>query len=112
MHELVARTRRSGRRQLTCQAGRISSVLFHDGTLASCEILRPWGNLRDTGYRPEPIWFSPVADACRRKIRSGCFCTHEIDCFLPSIPFHPGHYPGLARMALAWKQAAGWKKVN
>jgi MoaA/NifB/PqqE/SkfB family radical SAM enzyme len=112
MHELVARTRRSGRPQLACQAGRISAVLFHDGTLASCEILRPWGNLRDTGYRPERIWLTPVADACRRKIRAGCFCTHEIDCFLPSIPFAPGHYPALARMALAWKQAAGWKKVN
>lgn len=112
MHRLVARTRRTGRAQLPCRAGRISAVLFHDGTLAPCEILRPWGNLRDTGYRPEPIWLSPAADACRRKIRSGCFCTHEIDCFLPSIPFSPGHYPALARMALEWKQAAGWKKVN
>jgi len=112
MHELVARTRRSGRAQLACRAGRISAVLFHDGTLAPCEILRPWGNLRDTGYRPEPIWFSPAADAYRRKIRAGCFCTHEIDCFLPSIPFSPGHYPGLARLAWDWKKAAGWKKVN
>ncbi len=112
MHELVARTRRSGRAQLPCRAGKISSVLLHDGTLAPCEILRPWGNLRDTGYRPEPIWLSPVADACRRKIRSGCFCTHEIDCFLPSIPFSPGHYPALARLAYDWKKAAGWKKVN
>jgi len=112
MHDLVARTRRTGRAQLPCRAGSISAVLFHDGTLAPCEILRPWGNLRDTGYRPEPIWLSPVADACRRKIRSGCFCTHEIDCFLPSIPFSPAHYPALARLAYEWKKAAGWKKVN
>ncbi len=112
MHRLVARTRRLGKPQLACRAGRISAVLFHEGTLAPCEILRPWGNLRDTGYRPEPIWLSPAADACRRKIRSGCFCTHEIDCFLPSIPFSPRHYPALARLAWAWKQAAGWRRVN
>ena len=112
MHELIARTIRSGRGHLTCEAGRISAVLLHDGTLAPCEILRPWGNLRESGYKPDACWFSPVAEACRRKIRSGCFCTHEIDCFLPSIPFSPMHYPSLARLALQWKKTAGWKKVN
>lgn len=112
MHELIARTRRTGRAQLPCRAGRISAVLYADGTLGPCEILPPWGNLREVDYQAASLWFTPAADACRKRILSGCFCTHESDCFLPSIPFSPAQVPGLVRLALQWKRAARWKKVN
>jgi len=112
MHTLVARTRRIEKAQLTCQAGRLSAVLAHDGTLYPCEIRPRWGNLRDTDYRAEPLCFSPAAKACRKRIRAGCFCTHEIDCFLPSIPLNPRHFPAMVRLAYQWKKTAGWKKVN
>ena len=112
MHRLVARTYRRGKAQLTCQAGRLSAVLAHDGTLYPCELRARWGNLRDTDYRAEPLCFSPAAIACRKKIRAGCFCTHEIDCFLPSIPLNPRHFLAMARLAYQWKKTAGWKNVN
>lgn len=112
MHGLIARTCRAEKAQLSCRAGKISAVLTQDGDLAPCELLPAWGNLRQTGYRAGPIWFSPSSDKRRRRIHAGCSCTHESDCFLPSIPFSPRHYPGLAKVAYQWKKAAQWKDVN
>jgi bifunctional UDP-N-acetylglucosamine pyrophosphorylase/glucosamine-1-phosphate N-acetyltransferase len=30
-------------------------------------------------------------DARRDKVANGCFCTHESNCYYPSLPFNPGH---------------------
>ena len=112
MRRLIVRTLLEMRPQLRCCAGSVSAVLRHDGTVGPCEILEPFGNLREAGGDFRGIWFSPQADAVRRTIRAGCFCTHEIDCFLPSIPFTPSLYGRLAALALEWKRTAGWKDVN
>lgn len=112
MHDLIIRTIRTNTRQLVCRAGNVSGVLHHDGRMGPCEILPAWGNLRDVDYRPGAIWDSPAASAVRKEIRAGCFCTHEIGCYLPSIPWNPKHYPAIARLGYEWKKTAGWKDVN
>ena len=112
MHRMIARSVLESRPQLRCFAGTISGVVCHDGTVGPCEILEAFGNLREDGQDFKELWFSPRADAIRRRIGSGCFCTHEIDCFLPSIPFNPRLYGRMGALALEWKKAAGWKDVN
>jgi MoaA/NifB/PqqE/SkfB family radical SAM enzyme len=99
MHGIIARTVRTGGCQLTCQAGVETGVLFSDGTLATCEILDPLGNLREHGLDFKRIWFSEEADAIRRKIRNGCRCTHESS-LLASIPFNAKLLPKLAATQL------------
>ena len=95
MHDIIARTVKTGRCQLTCQAGVETGVLYSDGTLATCEILDPLGNLREHGYDFKKVWFSEEADAVRRRIRNGCRCTHESS-LLASIPFNAKLLPKLA----------------
>jgi len=112
MHTLIANTVRTKTPQLVCRAGTISGVISSDGHMGPCEIL-PWlGNLRDAGFNPNRLWFSGEASVCREEIRRGCFCTHEIDCFLPSIPFNPHLYPDIVRLGYQWKRVARWRKVN
>lgn len=112
MHRMIARSVLESRPQLRCLAGTISGVVCHDGTVGPCEILEAFGNLREDGRDFKELWSSPRADAIRRRVRSGCFCTHEIDCFLPSIPFNPRLYGRMGALALEWKKAAHWKDVN
>jgi MoaA/NifB/PqqE/SkfB family radical SAM enzyme len=95
MHDLVLKTARSGRCQLTCEAGVETGVLYPDGTLATCEVLEPLGSLREAGLDFRRVWFSREADALRRKIRAGCRCTHESS-MLASIPFNLKLIPKLA----------------
>lgn len=112
MHELIEETIKGSRPRLVCKAGTVSGVIASDGRMGPCELLPWWGSLRECGYNVDEIWFSAEAAACRDRIRNGCFCTHEIDCYLPSIPFNPTLYPRLARLAYQWKKAAGWRTVN
>ncbi len=112
MHDLIKETIQGKRARLVCKAGIVSGVIANDGLMGPCELLPWWGSLRESKYDPAVIWYSAHASACREKIKRGCFCTHEIDCFLPSIPFNPSLYPRLARLAYEWKRTAGWRKVN
>jgi MoaA/NifB/PqqE/SkfB family radical SAM enzyme len=97
MHDIVARTARTGGCQLTCQAGVETGVLYSDGRLATCEILEPLGNLRDCGYDVRALWHGRAADRLRREIRDGCRCTHESS-LLASIPFNVKLAPRLAAL--------------
>ncbi|HVY60360.1 MAG TPA: radical SAM protein [Planctomycetota bacterium] len=110
MHDLVAKTARTGRCQLTCEAGVETGVLYSDGRLATCEILEPLGNLRDHGYDVRALWHSREADAARRRIRAGCRCTHESS-MLASIPFNAKLIPKLvslqAKVMMAGSARAG-----
>jgi MoaA/NifB/PqqE/SkfB family radical SAM enzyme len=65
--------------QIPCYAGRLSAVLYEDGSLFPCEVLNmPMGNIRDYNYDFNKIWFSP--DALKIKdyiLKSHCHCTYE-----------------------------------
>jgi len=99
MTRMIAATLREGRPQIRCRAGSVSSVVFPDGAVYPCEMKPDWGNLKEFGFDFARFWAARREKARREGALPGraCFCTHEIDCFLPSIPFDVRLYPGLAR---------------
>jgi len=78
--ELISRIVRARSYQgLPCAAGRDIGVVYHDGDVAPCELLPPWGNLKEHSFAE--IWGSQSSRSNSRKLRHDkCFCTHE--CFL------------------------------
>src|ERR1700693_6120941 len=105
MHGLIAKTQETQRAQLTCYAGTAGGVIYDEGTVSSCEILDPVGNLRDYGWNFQKLWFSPAMQARRKKAADGCFCTHESNCYYPSLPFNPKHLIQIKRLEREMKKA-------
>jgi MoaA/NifB/PqqE/SkfB family radical SAM enzyme len=91
MHGLIAKTQETHKAQLTCYAGTAGGVIYDEGTVSSCENLEPVGNLRDYDWNFQKLWFSPAMQARRKKAANGCFCTHESNCYYPSLPYSPKH---------------------
>ena len=108
MHGVIARTQETQRAQLTCYAGTAGGVIYDDGAVSSCEILPPVGNLRDFEWDFQRLWYSPAVEARRKQAADGCFCTHESNCYYPSLPFNPKHLVQILNlereMKSAWKQ--------
>lgn len=107
MHGLIAKTQATQRAQLKCYAGTAGGVIYDEGTVSSCEILEPVGNLRDYDWNFRKLWFSPAMQARRKKVADGCFCTHESNCYYPSLPFNPKHLIQIKKlereMSSVWK---------
>src|SRR6202162_1184206 len=91
MHGLIAKTQETQKAQLTCYAGTAGGVIYDGGTGSLCENLEPGGNLRDSDWNFQKLWFSPAMQARRKKSADGCFCTHESNCYYPSLPYNPKH---------------------
>jgi MoaA/NifB/PqqE/SkfB family radical SAM enzyme len=106
MHELIARTAFEGRPQLQCWAGTAGAVVYDEGTVSSCEILKSVGNLRDYDWNFSKLWYSPAMDGRRETVANGCFCTHESNCYYPSLAFNPGHLVQIKRLEREIKEAA------
>jgi MoaA/NifB/PqqE/SkfB family radical SAM enzyme len=109
MHGLIAKTEQTHTAQLKCYAGTAGGVIYDEGTVSSCEILDPVGNLRDYDWNFSKLWFGPAMQARRKKVADGCFCTHESNCYYPSLPFNPKHLIQIKKlereMARAWHDA-------
>jgi len=110
MHGLIARTQETHQAQLTCYAGTAGGVIYDEGTVSSCENLEPVGNLRDFGWNFQKLWFSPAMQARRKKAADGCFCTHESNCYYPSLPFNPKHLIQIKMLEREMKKA--WKGMD
>ncbi len=110
MHGLIARTQETQQAQLTCYAGTAGGVIYDEGTVSSCENLEPVGNLRDYAWNFQKLWFSPSMQARREEAADGCFCTHESNCYYPSLPYNPKHLIQIKllekEMKKAWVSAA------
>lgn len=106
MHGLIAKTQETQQAQLTCYAGTAGGVIYDEGTVSSCEILEPVGNLRDYDWNFRKLWFSPAMRARREKVTDGCFCTHEPNCYYPSLPFNPKHLVQIKK--LEWQMKRAW----
>jgi MoaA/NifB/PqqE/SkfB family radical SAM enzyme len=91
MHGLIAKTQETQQAQLTCYAGTAGGVIYDEGTVSSCENLEPVGNLRDYDWNFQRLWFSDAMQARRKKAAAGCFCTHESNCYYPSLPMNSKH---------------------
>jgi len=109
MHGLIAETQRTQQAHLKCYAGTAGGVIYDEGTVSSCEILEPVGNLRDYGWNFSKLWFSAAMQKRREKVADGCFCTHESNCYYPSLPFNPKHLIQIKKlerdMAAVWKRS-------
>jgi MoaA/NifB/PqqE/SkfB family radical SAM enzyme len=105
MHGLIARTQETQKAQLTCYAGTAGGVIYDEGTVSSCENLDPVGNLRDYDWNFQKLWFSPAMQARRKKAADGCFCTHESNCYYPSLPYNPKHLIQIKKLEREMKNA-------
>ncbi len=107
MHGLIAKTQETQQAQIRCYAGTAGGVIYDEGTVSSCENLEPVGNLRDYDWNFRKLWFSPAMQTRRRKVADGCFCTHESNCYYPSLPFNPKHLFQIKKLereiTKAWK---------
>ena len=105
MHGLIARTQETQQAQLTCYAGTAGGVIYDEGTVSSCEILGPVGNLRGYDWNFQKLWFSSAMQSRREKVADGCFCTHESNCYYPSLPLNPGHLVQIKLLEREMKQS-------
>jgi len=105
MHGLIAKTQETQQAQLTCYAGTAGGVIYDEGTVSSCENLEPVGNLRDFDWNFRKLWFSPAMQARRKQAADGCFCTHESNCYYPSLPFNPKHLIQIKKLEREMKKA-------
>jgi MoaA/NifB/PqqE/SkfB family radical SAM enzyme len=110
MHGLIARTQETHEAQLTCYAGTAGGVIYDEGTVSSCENLGPVGNLRDYDWNFQDLWFSPAMQARRKQAADGCFCTHESNCYYPSLPLNPKHLIQIKMLEREMKNA--WNGVD
>jgi MoaA/NifB/PqqE/SkfB family radical SAM enzyme len=98
VHDLIYRTEKHQKAQLTCQAGRISCVIYADGSLTECETKNtPYGNLKDVDMDFRRLWFTERGREIRKNVVNGCFCTHESSCFYPSLFFDVKRFPLMLR---------------
>ncbi|PYS93834.1 MAG: hypothetical protein DMF64_03460 [Acidobacteria bacterium] len=105
MHSLISKTQEEQRAQLTCYAGTAGAVVYDEGTVSSCENLAPVGNLRDFDWNFQKLWLTPAMQARRKQAADGCFCTHESNCYYPSLPFNPKHLIQIKRLEREMKKA-------
>jgi MoaA/NifB/PqqE/SkfB family radical SAM enzyme len=110
MHGLIAKTQETQQAQLTCHAGTAGGVIYDEGTVSSCENLEPVGNLRDFDWNFRKLWFSPAMQARRKQAADGCFCTHESNCYYPSLPFNPKHLIQIKKLEREMKKA--WNRTG
>ena len=106
MHDLIAKTKEEEKAQLTCYAGTAGAVIYDEGTLSSCENLDPIGNLRDHDWNFQSIWRSEAMKERRKKAHDGCYCTHESNCYYPSLAFNPKHLIKIKALERDMKKAA------
>src|SRR5712671_1061659 len=105
MHGLITKTQETQQAQLTCYAGTAGAVIYDEGTISSCENLAPIGNLRDHDWNFQGIWLSEAMKARRKQAADGCFCTHESNCYYPSLPFNPRHLIQIKRLEREMKKS-------
>ena len=105
MHELIWKTEREKKAQLTCYAGTAGAVIYDEGTLSSCENLSAIGNLRDVDWDFQKLWNSEAMAARREHAANGCFCTHESNCYYPSLAFNPKHLVEIKKLERQMKRS-------
>ena len=105
MHGLIAKTQETQTAQMTCYAGTAGGVIYDEGTVSSCENLDPIGNLRDYNWDFWALWNSPEMQVRREHVKNDCYCTHESNCYYPSLPFNPKHLIQIKKLEREMKKA-------
>lgn len=93
MWNVSLQTLEERRQVVPCLAGRAHMVVMGDGSVSSCEMLKPVGNIKDLPF--EAICGSAEFKQQVQDIRDGkCFCTHNCAMF-DSIMFSKESLPHL-----------------
>ena len=106
MHDVIARTKEQEKAQLKCYAGSAGAVIYDTGALSSCENKDDVLNLRDYDWNFQSAWQSDQMKARRVEVADGCYCTHESNCFYPSLPFNAKHLINIKKLEGQMKKAA------
>ncbi len=101
MHDLIAKTKEEQKAQLKCYAGSAGAVIYDNGVLSSCENKADVLNLRDYDWNFQTAWKTDLMKKRRKEVANGCYCTHESNCFYPSLPLNPGHLIKIKRLEVA-----------
>src|SRR3954471_1024334 len=91
MHGLISKTKEESAAQLKCYAGSAGAVIYDNGALSSCENKPEVLNLRDYDWNFQSAWKTQMMAERRKEAGAGCHCTHESNCFYPSLPFNAKH---------------------
>lgn len=106
MHDVIAKTKEENKAQLKCYAGSAGAVIYDNGALSSCENKAEVLNLRDFDWNFQAAWKSQLMNERRKEVSNGCYCTHESNCFYPSLPFNVGHLVKIKKLERQMKKAA------
>jgi MoaA/NifB/PqqE/SkfB family radical SAM enzyme len=112
MHDIIAKTKLEGKAQLKCYAGSAGAVIYDNGALSSCENKSDVLNLRDFDWNFQTAWKTAEMNQRRKEVANGCHCTHESNCFYPSLPLNPGHLIKIKRLEGQMKKAAKSMNTN
>ena len=63
-------------------------------------------SLRDYDWNFQSAWNTDLMKARRKEAGAGCYCTHESNCYYPSLPFNPGHLVKIKKLESQMKKAA------
>jgi MoaA/NifB/PqqE/SkfB family radical SAM enzyme len=61
---------------LPCLAGKLSVIIYPNGDVSFCEMLKPFANFRDFAYDFQKVWKSDITRQKKPSIRH-CFCTYS-----------------------------------
>ncbi|HEX9928220.1 MAG TPA: radical SAM protein [Pyrinomonadaceae bacterium] len=106
MHDVIAKTKEEQKAQLKCYAGSAGAVIYDTGALSSCENKKDVLNLRDYDWNFQAAWRTNEMNARRKEVSAGCYCTHESNCYYPSLPFNAGHLLKIKGLEGKLKKAA------
>jgi MoaA/NifB/PqqE/SkfB family radical SAM enzyme len=106
MHDVIAKTKEENRAQLKCYAGSAGAVIYDTGALSSCENKSDVLNLRDYDWNFQAAWNTDLMRARRKEAGAGCFCTHESNCYYPSLPFNAGHLIKIKKLEKQLRKAS------
>ena len=106
MHDIIAKTKEENKAQLKCYAGSAGAVIYDTGALSSCENKTDVLNLRDYDWNFQAAWNTDMMKERRIEAGAGCYCTHESNCFYPSLPFNPKHLIKIKKLEGQMKKAA------
>src|SRR5829696_7251625 len=106
MHDLIAKTKEENKAQLKCYAGSAGAVIYDNGVLSSCENKADVLNLRDYDWNFQSAWNTDLMKERRKEAGAGCYCTHESNCYYPSLPFNPGHLIKIKKLEKQMKKAS------
>ncbi len=75
-YDMAKKILQEKRQVIPCYSGFASAQIAPDGDVWTCCIkAKPIGNLREVDYDFSRVWFSPKANAFRKRIKNNeCFC--------------------------------------